>query len=83
MAAKPRRSQQDLLSFLRSVPASEPRQVAQFRRQGPGAAKELQCEDFFSKLDLLLPTHTASQQEMRKLMDRMMAGRQNPPQEGR
>lgn len=83
MDENPKRPQKDRLAFLRNVSGGQLRQASRIARFGPEAAKEMQCEDFFNKFDLLLPTHSASHHEMRQVMDRMIAGRPNLPQDGR
>lgn len=37
------------------------------------------CEDFYSKLDTLLPTHEASRRDAFQLLARLCAGRPNLP----
>jgi hypothetical protein len=39
------------------------------------------CEDFFSKMDTLLPTHEFSRREAFQLLARLCAGRPNLPQD--
>lgn len=49
-----------------------------------GAKRALQlahCEDFFSKMDTLLPTHESSRRDAFQLLARLCAGRPNLPPE--
>ncbi|KVP97038.1 hypothetical protein WJ97_14560 [Burkholderia ubonensis] len=83
MDEKPKRmSHQELIAFIKSLPPDKLQQIATRASQVQRGGLEARCEDFFDKMDLLLPCHDASRREAHQLLTRLRAGRPNLPQEG-
>jgi hypothetical protein len=86
MTDKPRRvnlTPQNLIEFLKSLPAGKLQDIAARARDVSRAGREASCEDFYQKMDLLLPVHEGSLRETHLLLTRLRAGRPNLPLEGR
>jgi hypothetical protein len=86
MTDKPKRvslTPQNLIEFIKSLPAGKLQDIAARARDVHRAGREAVCEDFFQKMDLLLPTHDGSRRETHLLLSRLRAGRPNLPMEGR
>lgn len=79
-------SPQDLIAHLKSAAqaqlagAAAARSAAKADLQGARRALQIaHCEDFFSKMDTLLPTHEASRRAAFQVLARLCAGRPNLP----
>jgi hypothetical protein len=84
MDEKPKRlTPQNLIAFIKSLPPGQLQDIAARAREGQRGAQEVKCEDFYQKLDLLLPVHESSRREAHLLLTRLRAGRPNLPMEGR
>ena len=79
---------QDLIAHLKSMgqahldSAADRVEVAKGQLQSARRALQIaHCEDFFSKMDTLLPTHESSQRVARQLLMRLCSGKPDLPAE--
>ncbi len=85
MNDKPKRASltpQNLIQFIKTLPAGQFRDMAARAHDVKRAAREATCEDFYQKMDLLLPTHEGSRREAAHVLTRLRAGSPNLPMEG-
>lgn len=72
---------QDLLEFVKNAPLARLEQLAANTSRSAQRLRQIaHCEDFFDKMDALLPTHDTARREAHHLFARMRAGRPNLPQ---
>lgn len=77
-----RMTPEQLMALLRSLPKERRDELISKMRQANRRGSEARCEDFFDKMDLLLPGHDASLRETASLLTRLRAGRPNLPDHG-
>lgn len=77
-----RLSHQELMAFIKNLPPEKLQQIAARASAVHLGGQEARCEDFFNKMDVLLPSHDASRREAHQLLTRLRDGRPNLPQEG-
>jgi hypothetical protein len=83
MNEKPKRlTPENLMAFIKSLPPGKLQDIAARARAVQRGTQETQCEDFYQKMDLLLPVHDGARREAQQLMTRLRAGRPNLPMEG-
>lgn len=73
---------EQLMALLRSLPKERREELISKMRQANQRGAESRCEDFFDKMDLLLPGHEASLKETASLLTRLRAGHPNLPEHG-
>ncbi|KVP39479.1 hypothetical protein WJ87_04390 [Burkholderia ubonensis] len=77
-----RMTPQELMAFIKNLPPARLQEMAARASQFQRGGLEARCEDFFNKMDLLLPCHDSSRLETHNLLTRLRAGRPNLPPEG-
>lgn len=70
---------QDLIDFIKCMPRAQLESLGSRARAAQRSAQAAFCEEFYTKLESLLPTHDASRLETFKLLARLRAGRPNLP----
>jgi hypothetical protein len=79
---KKRLTPENLMAFIKSLPPGKLQDIAARAREGQRGAHEAKCEDFYQKMDLLLPVHEGSRREAHLLLTWLRAGRPNLPMDG-